>query len=215
MTSASSRSPVDPFTATASCNSRGEQCACPCARAACRGALGAVVLTDERPNLASAHVRNERAIGGCMRELLAVAAVLCVAIACGSADTSPPPATGQSDAGAPVGDGGSSGGPGDAGTGSGGDAGTSADAGAPSGGSDGGAGSGGGTSDAGSGGGTSDSGSGRGSGDGTDGGTVAQGPEVLTSGENAIALAIDANNVYWLNIRTVPTSGQTYKFVDV
>jgi hypothetical protein len=44
---------------------------------------------------------------------------------------------------------------------------------------------------------------------------VAQGPEVLTSGENAIALAIDANNVYWLNIRTVPTSGQTYKFVDV
>jgi hypothetical protein len=71
---------------------------------------------------------------------------------------------------------------------------------------------GGGGSDSGSGGGGSDGGA---SGGGTDGGTIASGLEILTSGENATGLAIDADNVYWLNtnshgsvdVRSMPKSG--------
>lgn len=69
----------------------------------------------------------------------------------------------------------------------------------------------------------SDGGGGGGSGGGsdggtaTDGGTVSSGPEVLTTGENASALAIDASNVYWLNtnashhvdVRFMPKAGGT------
>lgn len=161
-----------------------------------------------------------------MPRLPFAATALLAAFACGTATPAPPSAV-QGDAGSPSGggDGGAPppGGSPDSGTspdGGGGSTGGTADAGTGngSGGNDGGSagGSAGGSSsggnDAGSAGGSGDAGTpadaGSASGD-------AHEPDVLTKDEDAVALAIDADRVYWLNIRRVPTSEITYRFVDV
>ena len=150
-----------------------------------------------------------------IRRLLAVLAS-CLAIACSGSTTPGVASTGTPpDAGAtsPLPDAGPAGGT-DAGNGPSGeaDAGTGGDG---SGGDVADAGSGGsGSADAGTAGGGDAGGGGGGTPDAGTGGGASTAPEQLTSGANAVALAIDANNVYFLDrtgttdaVRSVPKSG--------
>jgi len=168
-----------------------------------------------------------------IRRLLALFAS-CLAIACsgpttlGTGSTGTTPDAGATsplpDAGTTPADAGTNGGNGpggevaDAGTGGGGSGGDVADAGSGGGGAADAGGGDTGSADAGNagGGGTADAGTAGGGGtpDAGTGGGASTGPERLTTGASAVALAIDANNVYFLDnagttdaVRSVPKSG--------